>query len=140
MPKIGLTQVEIIPSTLPEDFPKSLAPFEYVLQTAIQKATTVYAAALDNPHLGDPFLVIAADTIVVSISGQILEKPLSEAEHIAMLKGLRDGGKHQVFTAVAVMAPLESARDPGYAQETAVEETTVRFDKDVTDEMILRKR
>jgi len=137
MPKIGLTRVEIIPSTLPEDFPKSLTPFEYVLQTAIQKATTVYAAALDNPNLGDPFLVIAADTIVVSISGQILEKPLSEAEHIAMLKGLRDGGKHQVFTAVAVMAPLESARDPGYAQETAVEETTVRFDKDVTDEMIL---
>jgi septum formation protein len=137
MHEVGLTGIEIIPSTVPEAFPKSLSPFEYVLQTAVQKATTVYAAELDNPKLGDPALVIAADTIVISNTGQILEKPRSEAEHIAMLKSLRDEGRHQVFTAVAVMAPLESARDPGYAQETVVEETTVRFDKDVTDEMIL---
>lgn len=137
MHEVGLTGIEIIPSTVPEAFPKSLSPFEYVLQTAVQKATTVYTAELDNPKLGDPALVIAADTIVISNTGQILEKPRSEAEHIAMLKSLRDEGRHQVFTAVAVMAPLESARDPGYAQETVVEETTVRFDKDVTDEMIL---
>lgn len=137
MHEVGLTGIEIIPSTVPEAFPKSLSPFEYVLQTAVQKATVVYTAELDNPKLGDPALVIAAYTIVISNTGQILEKPRSEAEHIAMLKSLRDEGRHQVFTAVAVMAPLESARDPGYAQETAVEETTVRFDKDVTDEMIL---
>jgi len=35
-----------------------------------------------------------------------------------------------VYTAVAVCAPLESARDPGYALETTVEETGVRFAAD----------
>lgn len=73
----------------------------------------------------------------MSASGEILEKPRSEAQHISMLKTLRDTGLHRVFTAVAVMAPLESARDPGYAMETAVEETLVRFDKTITDELLL---
>ena len=41
---------------------------------------------------------------------------------------LRDEGEHKVMTAVAVMKPLESAVDPGYAMETHVEETTVKFD------------
>ena len=114
-----------------------MSPFEYVLQTATQKATTVYAAELDHPDRGDPALVIAADTVVISKAGEILEKPRSEAEHISMLKTLRDSVTHKVFTAVAVMAPLESAKDPGYALETSVEETTVRFDKTITDDMIL---
>ncbi|KAL9056431.1 MAG: hypothetical protein Q9162_002912 [Coniocarpon cinnabarinum] len=46
-------------------------------------------------------------------------------------------GWHRVFTAVACLAPLASARDPGYAMETLVEETGVKFDPEVTDEMIL---
>ena len=135
--QIGLTKLEIIPSTTPENFPKSLAPFEYVLQTATQKATAVYASEINNASLGEPALVIAADTVVVSSMGQILEKPRSESEHITMLKSLRDGGAHRVYTAVAVIAPLESARDPGYALETTIEATTVKFDKDVSDELIL---
>lgn len=135
--QIGFTKLEIIPSTLPEDFPKSLSPFDYVLQTAIQKATTVYAKEINNVSLGEPALVIAADTVVVSSTGQILEKPRSEAEHISMLTSLRDGGAHRVYTAVAVMTPLESARDPGYALETTIETTTVKFDKDISDDLIL---
>ena len=97
----------------------------------------MYAAEVDNAERGEPALLIAADTVVVSRMGQILEKPRSEADHIAMLKGLRDSGVHKVFTAVAAMAPLASARDPGYALETTVEETSVRFDKTVTDDLIL---
>ena len=97
----------------------------------------MYAAEIDNADLGEPALIIAADTVVVSSIGQILEKPRSEAEHITMLKSLRDGGVHKVFTAVAAMAPLVSARDPGYALETAVEETTVRFDRNISDDLIL---
>ncbi|MCJ1281031.1 hypothetical protein MMC26_000349 [Xylographa opegraphella] len=135
--QIGLTNLEVIPSTVPEAFPKSLSPFEYVLQTATQKATTIYAAELNNTRLGEPALIIAADTVVVTLLGQILEKPRSEVQHIAMLKSLRDTGAHKVFTAVVVMAPLESAQDPGYALQTSVEETTVRFDKEVTDDMIV---
>ncbi len=132
-----MNNIDVIPSTVPEDLPKSLSSFEYVLQTATQKAMTVYMAEIDNVKLGEPALVIAADTVVVSPLGQVLEKPHSEAEHIAMLKGLRNTGVHKVYTAVVAMAPLQSARDPGYALESTVEETTVRFGKDISDDTIV---
>ncbi|KAL2006594.1 hypothetical protein VTN00DRAFT_9262 [Thermoascus crustaceus] len=134
---LGLPNVEVIPSNAPEDFPKTMAPFEYVLATASQKAQTVYRQEIVNEEKGEPGLILAADTIVVDTStGTILEKPRSEAQHLAMLKALRDARDHKVYTAIAVMVPLASARQPGYALETAVEETAVRFDKDVTDELI----
>ncbi|KAL8729022.1 MAG: hypothetical protein Q9166_005023 [cf. Caloplaca sp. 2 TL-2023] len=134
--QIGLSNLAVIPSTVPEAFPKTLSPFEYVLQTATQKAMTVYSSQIDSSE-GEPALVIAADTVVVSPRGQILEKPRSEADHLAMLKGLRDSVSHKVYTAVVVMAPLSSARDPGYALESTVEETTVKFGRDISDELIL---
>ncbi|KAL9132027.1 MAG: hypothetical protein Q9217_000155 [Psora testacea] len=135
--QIGLTNIEISPSSVPENLPKTLSPFEYVLQTATQKATSVYTSSLDSPTLGDPAVVIAADTVVVSHSGQVLEKPRSEMDHIGMLKKLRNSAYHKVYTGVVVMAPLVSARDPGYALESTVEETTVRFGRDLSDEMLL---
>ena len=98
---------------------------------------SVYASSLDSPALGDPAVVLAADTVVVSQGGQVLEKPRSEGDHIAMLKTLRNSGFHKVYTGVVAMAPLVSARDPGYALESTVEETTVKFGRDVTDEMLL---
>jgi septum formation protein len=91
----------------------------YVLETASAKAHDVYKTEINNRERGEPAIVIAADTIVVSHAGKILEKPKSEADHIATLKMLRDEGEHKVMTAVAVMKPLESAVDP---------ETTVKFD------------
>ncbi|KAL0264391.1 hypothetical protein SLS55_000340 [Diplodia seriata] len=135
--QIGLRDLEIIPSAFPEDLSKDLAPFEYVLQTATQKAMTVYEQEIDNKEKGEPALIIAADTVVVGHFGEILEKPRSEREHVDMLKSLRDCGEHKVFTAVACMRPLESARDPGYAMKTHVEDTTVKFDKSITDELIV---
>lgn len=136
--QIGLTDLEIVPSTVPENQDKSLGPFEYVLATADQKARNVYSATIDSPK-GEPALVIAADTVVSTHMGQILEKPRNEREHIAMLKMLRDqdNGWHKVYSAVVCMAPLESAVDPGYAVETHVEETAVKFDTSVTDELIV---
>ncbi len=134
---MGLTDLEIIPSPLPEDVPKSLSPFEYVLQTATNKATHVYSTQIDNTELGEPAIVLAADTVVVSHLGQILEKPRSEADHIGMLKMLRNSGHHRVYTAVVVMAPLKSAREPGFAMESTVEESTVKFGKDISDELLL---
>ncbi|KAF1988481.1 Maf-domain-containing protein [Aulographum hederae CBS 113979] len=135
--QIGLTNLEIIPSTFAEDLPKSLSAFEYVAETATQKALAVYQREINNTTKGEPALIIAADTIVVSNLGDILEKPRSEKQHIEMLKMLRDGVTHKVYTAVACMSPLESARDPGYALESSVEETTVKFDAAVTDDLIL---
>nr|OQO21557.1 hypothetical protein B0A51_10796 [Rachicladosporium sp. CCFEE 5018] len=136
--QIGLTNLEIHPSPLSEDLSHALPPFQYVLQTAQQKATSVYAATIDSPP-EEPALVIAADTVISTHLGEILEKPRSEREHVEMLKKLRDesGGWHKVYTAVVCMAPLDTPIDPGYAMETHVEETAVKFDQSVTDELIL---
>ncbi|KAJ5578582.1 dTTP/UTP pyrophosphatase [Penicillium hispanicum] len=135
---LGLPNIEIIPSNAAEDLPKTLAPFEYVLGTATKKAQAVYEQELNNEAKGEPALILAADTIVVDIhKGAILEKPRSEAHHVAMLRALRDARDHKVFTALVAMAPLASARQPGYAMETLVEETSVRFDGSVTDDLII---
>lgn len=68
-----------------------------------------------------------------------MEKPRSEKHHVEMLKSLRDenSGWHKVFTAVVCMAPLDSLADPGYALEHHVEETAVKFDESITDELIV---
>jgi septum formation protein len=126
--QIGLRDLEIIPSKFEENLSKSQTPFQYVLNTATEKAMAVYNQEIDSTEKGEPALVIAADTVVVSRHGDILEKPRSMKEHISMLKMLRDTGEHKVYTAVACMTPLESAEPPGYALETHVEETTVKFD------------
>lgn len=138
MKQIGLSDLEIIPSTVPEDRDKSLGPLEYVLETAVQKAQNVYKAEIDSPK-GEPVLIIAADTVVSTQFGQVLEKPRSERDHVEMLKMLRDdnSGWHKVFTAVVCMSPLDSLADPGYAMEHHVEETAVKFDQNVTDDLIV---
>lgn len=130
--------MEITPSTKPEDLSKELDPLEYVTQTAIQKCLDVYQVALENSmkSIPDPALVISADTIIVTNSGRILEKPRSEADHLAMLKMLRDQKTHKCYTSVAVLAPREDARHPGYNIENTVEETRVIFDENVSDELI----
>ncbi|KAF2720511.1 Maf-like protein [Polychaeton citri CBS 116435] len=136
--QIGLTELDIIPSTVPEDQSKTLTPFEYVLETAQVKVLNVYQAEVDSTK-GEPALVIGADTVVATHLGEILEKPRSEKEHFQTLKALRDseGGWHKVYTAVVCLAPLESLEDPGYAMESHVEETSVKFDQSVTDELLL---
>ncbi|KAK0127022.1 hypothetical protein ONS96_006582 [Cadophora gregata f. sp. sojae] len=136
--QIGLNNLEILPSTKPENLSKDLPPFEYVLQTAVQKCLDVYSVAIENTlaSIPDPSLVIAADTVIVTNSGRILEKPRNEKEHIGMLKMLRDQKVHKVFTAVAVLAPREDAKFPGYNMETAVEETRVFFASEVSDGLI----
>ncbi|KAI9743877.1 MAG: hypothetical protein M1818_002611 [Claussenomyces sp. TS43310] len=146
--QIGLTDLEIIPSTEPENLSKStLGAFEYVSQTSSKKCLAVYIAALessstnnqnaDGTSIPEPALVIAADTVIVAADERILEKPRSEADHVAMLKLLRDQKVHKVYTAVTVLAPREDARHPGYNAETIVEETSVVFDADLGDDMIL---
>lgn len=87
----------------------------------------------------DPALVIAADTIIVTRDGRILEKPRSEAEHIRMLKHLRDTRVHKVLTSVTAIAPREDARAPGYDLATHTEETQVYFweeDEGLPDDVI----
>ncbi|KAF5680831.1 maf [Fusarium heterosporum] len=128
--QFGLTNLEITPSTKPENLDKAaLGPYEYVAATAQQKCMDVYTNALEVhlKSIPDPDLVIAADTVIATKDGRILEKPRSEAEHIRMLKHLRDQRMHKVLTAIVVLAPREDARHPGYSIETYTEETKVYF-------------
>ena len=89
----------------------------------------MYQTCLDThlKSIPDPDLVISADTVIVTRDGRILEKPRSEADHIRMLKHMRDTGMHRVLTAVTVLAPREDARHPGYCILTHTEETKVYF-------------
>jgi len=135
--QIGLTDIEVIPSSFAEDLDKSrYGAFEYVRETAVQKCLEVYKREINNPVKGKPAIVLSADTVIVSYAGEIMEKPRSEKEHLAMLRTLRDGPPHKVCTAVVAMAPLETLVYPGYAQENHVEETIVTFDPMVTDHLL----
>ncbi|OAQ76287.1 acetylserotonin methytransferase-like protein (ASMTL) [Purpureocillium lilacinum] len=127
---MGLTNLEINPSDKPEDLDKSAyGPWEYVAETARRKCLDVYTKCLETQlaSIPDPELVIAADTIIVTRDGRILEKPRSEAEHVKMLKYMRDTEMHRVLTAVTVLAPREDARHPGYSITSHTEETKVYF-------------
>ncbi|EWC43619.1 hypothetical protein DRE_01506 [Drechslerella stenobrocha 248] len=133
--QVGLTNVDVVPSDFAEDLDKSkYTAIEYVLETAQEKCRSVYKEEIDSDD--EPALVIAADTIICSYLGGIIEKPLSFRDHVDMLKSLRDSEPHKVITAVSVMAPLADGAAPGYASDTHVEETIVKFDKTVTDELI----
>ena len=87
-------------------------------QEAAQGTTEAEAPA-------DPALVIAADTVIVTRDGRVLEKPRSEADHIRMLRHLRDTRMHRVLTAVCVLAPKDDASHPGYEIAAHSEETKV---------------
>lgn len=137
------------PSTFPENVDKSeRTPEEYVAETARRKCLAVYEEALNNAQGQpgtepgrDPQLVIAADTVIVTRAGRILEKPRSAEDHVRMLQHLRDTRRHRVLTAVCVLAPLADARHPGYALETHVEDTAVVFadaDEGGLDDSVLR--
>ncbi|KAK2073763.1 hypothetical protein P8C59_008013 [Phyllachora maydis] len=136
--QIGLTNLEILPSTEPEDLSKQdHGPEGYVAATAQRKCLSVYRAALAAqeaaaaaaavPTPDDPAVVIAADTIVVTTDGAVLEKPRSAADHARMLRRLRDDGAHRVLTAVCCLAPRADARHPGYDLAAHTEETRVVF-------------
>ncbi|ERS95971.1 septum formation protein [Sporothrix schenckii 1099-18] len=144
--QVGLTKLEIWPSSKPEDLSKTMyGPFEYVSETAHRKCLDVYQEVLKSqeeeaelaaaepqqhhPVAADPELVIAADTIIVTRAGQILEKPRSAQDHVKMLRHLRDTDAHRVLTAVCVLSPRQDAAHPGYSMASHTEETKVVFVK-----------
>ena len=81
---IGLTNITVLPSTFPETLPHSQhTPSSYVVATARAKAVEVYERCA-----GQCDLLIAADTIVVSEDGRILEKPKDAADAVRILSAL----------------------------------------------------
>ncbi len=130
-----------MPSTKAENLPKAeYGPHEYVAATARQKCLDVYGAALAAQERAaaaaasgggsvpaEVDVVVAADTVIVTRAGRILEKPRSAEDHVRMLKHLRDTRVHRVLTAVCVLAPKSDASHPGYAMASHTEETSVFF-------------
>lgn len=133
--QLGFKNVSVVPSLFKEDLDKNTrSPFQYVIDTATEKALDVYRSEVDADK--EPSIVISADTVIVSAE-TILEKPKSPVHHFEMLKHLRDSPfPHKVYTAVAVIIPYEEPITPGYALETYIEETLVHFDKTITNEML----
>ncbi|KAK3330120.1 hypothetical protein B0H66DRAFT_468915 [Apodospora peruviana] len=139
--QLGLSSIEIFPSTKAEDIDKAThTPEEYVSATARQKCLHVYETALEEQEEAakakgdndaavpqDPALVIAADTVIATRAGKILEKPRNEADHVRILKHLRDTRVHRVLTSVCVLAPKADASHPGYEIAAHTEETKVFF-------------
>ena len=94
-------QFEIAAAEINEDLRPDEEPIAYVTRLAREKAAAVAKSA---PYCGDEnTLVIGADTTVVAPNGEILAKPLDDADAARMLR-LLAGATHQVITGVAVVA------------------------------------
>ncbi|MCI8665384.1 MAG: septum formation inhibitor Maf [Dorea sp.] len=89
-------QFEVIPSSIEEKISKTLAPYELVMELALEKANDVFCK-----HVQKDCVVIGADTIVV-YRDEILGKPADKAEAYDMLSMLADR-THQVYTGVALV-------------------------------------
>jgi len=117
-----LAEFEIQVSGAPELVDPDLAPDQNVLAIARSKAEAIV------PRAGR-CLVLAADTDVV-LDGEMLGKPVDDADAVAMLQRLR-GREHEVLTAVVVIDPLTAQR-----WETVVS-SRVKI-RDLSNEVIAR--
>ena len=134
--QIGLRFV-VRGSTFDEKLPKSkfAGPSEYVVETARHKAIDVWRGFCKENKKA-PELLIAADTVVASPDGRVLEKPANADAAAEMLAEL-SGRQHTVVTGVVLLAPARTAasgdvsglpgQDFAYAERKFFESTTVRF-------------
>jgi septum formation protein len=98
--KLGI-EFECIPSRFPETLDKSQfqTPCDYVIENARQKGLEVVDRIKSEGGRELPDLVISADTVVVTLDGQILEKPSNHQDAYQMLKSLC-GIKHSVVSGI----------------------------------------
>ena len=102
----------IIPAVGEEYADKSLSPDKYVCELARHKAEEIAEQCPSD-------IVIGADTIV-AVNGEILGKPVDEADAGRMLRQL-SGTEHHVYTGVYIVG--------GSGNIAFAEDTTVRFFK-----------
>ncbi len=105
---------DVAPSGLPEELPPGRPVAAAVAELALAKAHAVAG------HLGEPAVVLAADTLVV-VDGRPLGKPASPEEARRMLQALR-GRTHEVMTGVALVRVPDGAE----ATERVVSRVTMR--------------
>ena len=114
-----LGQLAIPFDTLAVDVPEHLQPGElptdYVLRLAAAKAQVGLALSREQGLPARP--VLGADTAVV-IDGDILGKPINQADGLAMLARL-SGSEHQVYSGIALVGECGG--------DTALSVSTVRF-------------
>jgi septum formation protein len=92
-----------IPASIPEELRAGESAIAYVTRLAREKAQAVWAQSSAQDREDDALLVLGADTTVVAADGQILEKPLDEADAVRMLR-LLSGTTHLVITGVALVS------------------------------------
>lgn len=93
--QIGI-DFKVITSKADEDFDKSSAPENIVVDLSSRKASAVFEDVLPYKNTA----IIAADTIVVH-KGEILGKPKDKDDAVRMLKSLSND-VHQVYTGVTI--------------------------------------
>ncbi len=98
----GIVPAHIVPAAIDEGVKKGELPRLHALRLAKEKAQAAKAR-----HTGKAF-ILAADT-VVACGRRILPKAESDAQVEACLR-LLSGRRHQVMTAVALIAPNGSCR------------------------------
>ncbi|XP_063069686.1 probable bifunctional dTTP/UTP pyrophosphatase/methyltransferase protein isoform X2 [Engraulis encrasicolus] len=131
---VGL-RFEVVPSWFKETLDKAMFkdPHDYAVETAKQKALEV-AMRMPYKHLKTPDIVIGADT-VVTVEGQILEKPQDKQDAYRMLSSL-SGKEHSVFTGVAIVLCQEKEdKEVDYRVVDFFEETKVKF-ADLSEDML----
>lgn len=106
---------EIFPSSI-EEVITSNSPVEIVKELSLQKATDISNRVANS-------LIIGADTIVVK-DGEILGKPVDEADAVTMLSNL-SGEAHSVFTGVSFVVTNDQKKTIG--SYSFFEETKVWF-------------
>lgn len=94
----GIVPDAVLPAALDESVRKAELPRAYALRLAMEKARRV-----ESEWNGEPAFVLAADTVVAA-GRRILPKAEDEAQVRACLS-LLAGRRHQVMTAVALIAP-----------------------------------
>ncbi|MCX6267803.1 MAG: Maf family nucleotide pyrophosphatase [Bacteroidetes bacterium] len=92
--ELGL-DFEILDTHVKEVYPAGLTPAEIAIFLAELKA-----ASIDESRMDEKTIIVTADTIV-SLGDEILGKPSSYGEAVAMLRKL-SGRRHDVITAVCL--------------------------------------
>ena len=117
--QIGIVPSNIIPADIDETPREHELPLPYVRRMADEKAAAVAAQFPDD-------VVLGADTIV-TLGRRILGKPMDAKDAARMLE-LLSGRRHQVCTAVTVIAPDAKPR-------ARLTETMVSFKRLTTAEI-----
>lgn len=86
----------VTPADIDEERRGEETASQYVRRLAVEKAARVTATAPDA-------IVLGADTVVL-VEGQLLGKPVDDADAAAMLTRL-SGRSHEVLTGVALVSP-----------------------------------